>query len=94
MRQGRGKPAPDVFLHAAEVFGVAPHEAVVVEDSVHGAQGAVAAGMRVIGFTGASHSWPGHADALTEAGVETVVRRLADVAPVIEAMKVWGGFEA
>ena len=50
----------------------------VIEDSVHGIAGAKAAGMRVIGFTGAAHSYPGHADALTEAGAETVIRRWAD----------------
>ncbi len=90
---GRQKPAPDVYLHAARELETDPREAVVIEDSVHGVAGAVAAGMRVIGFTGGSHSWPGHADALTEAGAETVVRRLTDAAAVIEAMKTWGGME-
>ncbi len=45
---------------------------------VHGIAGAKQAGMRVIGFTGAAHSYPGHADVLTEAGAETVIRRWAD----------------
>jgi HAD superfamily hydrolase (TIGR01509 family) len=85
----RGKPAPDVFLHAAEVFETDPADAVVVEDSTTGVTGAVAAGMRVIGFTGASHSWPGHADALMDAGAVTVVRRLADVPPTLEALREW-----
>ncbi|MFJ2929847.1 HAD family hydrolase [Streptomyces massasporeus] len=48
---GRGKPAPDLFLHAAERMGVAPHRCVVVEDSPLGVQAAVAAGMDVYGFT-------------------------------------------
>jgi beta-phosphoglucomutase-like phosphatase (HAD superfamily) len=61
--EGRGKPAPDVFLHAAGALGSDPADAVVIEDSVAGVTGAVAAGMRVIGFTGASHSWPGHGEA-------------------------------
>ncbi len=85
----RGKPAPDVFLHAANVFETDPADTIVVEDSVTGITGAVAAGMRVIGFTGASHSWPGHADALTDAGAATVVRRLADVPPTLEALREW-----
>ncbi|SON54672.1 6-phosphogluconate phosphatase [Hartmannibacter diazotrophicus] len=88
------KPAPDVFLYAAREFDVDPRDVIVLEDSVHGVEGAVAAGMRVVGFTGGSHSWPGHADMLTDAGAETVVRRLVDAAPVIEAMKVWGGLDA
>ncbi|MFJ8072347.1 HAD family hydrolase [Streptomyces sp. NPDC096176] len=48
---GRGKPAPDLFLHAAERMGVAPGRCVVVEDSRLGVQAALAAGMDVYGFT-------------------------------------------
>ncbi|WP_460068314.1 HAD family hydrolase [Streptomyces sp. YKOK-I1] len=48
---GKGKPAPDLFLYAAERMGVAPGRCVVVEDSPLGVQAAVAAGMDVLGFT-------------------------------------------
>lgn len=48
----RGKPAPDLFLHAAERMGVAPDRCVVVEDSQYGVQAARAAGMRAFGYAG------------------------------------------
>lgn len=48
----RGKPAPDLFLHAAATMGVAPTACVVVEDSPFGVQAARAAGMRCLGYAG------------------------------------------
>ncbi|GAA4108222.1 HAD family hydrolase [Aminobacter aganoensis] len=83
------KPAPDVFLHAASTYGADPAKTFVIEDSVHGISGAAAAGMRVIGFTGGAHSYPGHADMLTEAGAETVIRRWADLGGVLAALSMW-----
>ncbi|WP_185985237.1 HAD family hydrolase [Aureimonas mangrovi] len=85
----RIKPAPDVFLHACREFEINPREAIVLEDSVHGVAGAVAAGCRAIGFTGASHTHPGHAEALSEAGAETVISRLSDFPAVVEALSSW-----
>jgi HAD superfamily hydrolase (TIGR01509 family) len=48
----RGKPAPDLFLHAAEQMAVVPAGCVVVEDSRSGVEAARAAGMRVLAFAG------------------------------------------
>jgi HAD superfamily hydrolase (TIGR01509 family) len=48
----RGKPAPDLFLYAAQRMGVAPDRCVVVEDSQYGVQAARAAGMRAFGYAG------------------------------------------
>lgn len=86
-----GKPDPNVFLHAARELGVDPSESFVIEDSAPGVTAAVAAGMRAIGFTGGAHSWPGHAEALMDAGAETVVNRHRDIAEVIAAMQQWDG---
>ncbi|MFB6818896.1 HAD family hydrolase [Streptomyces sp. NPDC056347] len=47
-----GKPAPDLFLHAAARMGVSPAACVVVEDSKYGVQAARSAGMRALGYAG------------------------------------------
>ena len=47
-----GKPAPDLFLHAARRLGVSPGDCAVVEDSQYGVQAARAAGMRAFGYAG------------------------------------------
>lgn len=51
-----GKPAPDLFLYAAERMGYSPAECMVIEDSPAGVTAAQAAGMRVIAFTGGAHA--------------------------------------
>lgn len=62
-----GKPAPDLFLHAARTMGFDPARAVVVEDSLPGVQAGVAAGMRVLGYAP-----DGTAAALRAAGAEVL----------------------
>ncbi|WP_421915252.1 HAD family hydrolase [Mesorhizobium sp.] len=52
----RGKPAPDLFLHAAGAMGASPENCLVIEDSPAGVEAARAAGMRVFAFTGGSHA--------------------------------------
>ncbi len=64
-----GKPHPDLFLHAAATMGAAPARCVVVEDSPSGAQAGLAAGMRVIGYSGA-----GDGAGLGALGVERLER--------------------
>ena len=64
----RGKPAPDLFLFAAEQMRASPGRCLVVEDSVPGITGARAAGMTVLGFHGGSHCRPGYAETLRAAG--------------------------
>jgi len=65
----RGKPAPDLFLFAAERMQAAPARCVVIEDSIPGIKGARAAGMTVLGFHGGSHCRPGYGETLKNAGV-------------------------
>jgi beta-phosphoglucomutase-like phosphatase (HAD superfamily) len=83
------KPAPDIFLAAAKAFDASPARTVVIEDSVAGVTGARAAGMRVIGFTGAGHITAGHGDRLMEAGAETVIAHHRDLGAVLEAFAQW-----
>ncbi|UDL87181.1 HAD family hydrolase [Mesorhizobium sp. PAMC28654] len=52
----RGKPAPDLFLHAATAMGVKPENCLVIEDSPAGVEAARAASMHVFAFTGGSHA--------------------------------------
>jgi HAD superfamily hydrolase (TIGR01509 family) len=85
----RTKPKPDIYLHGAAAFNVDPSRCLVVEDSVHGVHAARAAGMRVIGFTGGSHTYPTHADRLTDAGAETVISRMVELPQMVEALKSW-----
>ena len=56
-----GKPAPDLFLLAARTMNAQPADCLVIEDSPAGVAGAIAAGMRVFGFTGGGHCGPGYA---------------------------------
>lgn len=67
------KPAPDVYLAAAQGLGVAPQACIVVEDSVTGVTAARAAGMRVLGFVGGAHvGGDAHAHELREVGAQAV----------------------
>jgi HAD superfamily hydrolase (TIGR01509 family) len=73
-----GKPAPDLFLHAAASLGAEPAACVVVEDSVYGVQAGVAAGMTVFGFAGGLTP----EEALAEAGAVTF-EEMSDLAPLL-----------
>lgn len=82
----KNKPAPDVYLFAAEQAGITPKTCLVLEDSVHGVAAAAAAGMRVVGFTGGRHAWPRLSGDLMEAGAETVIARQQDFPATIAAL--------
>jgi len=74
-----GKPAPDLFLHAAAQMQAAPAKTLVIEDSVSGVVAAKAAGMTVWGFVGGSHYVARDGRAmLAEAGADRVFDRMVD----------------
>jgi HAD superfamily hydrolase (TIGR01509 family) len=68
----RGKPAPDLYLHAAAELGVPIASCVIVEDSEVGATGAVASGAVVVGLVAGLHCVDGHADRLRTIGVHHI----------------------
>ena len=82
-----GKPAPDLFLHAAARMEVAPASSIVIEDSTAGVAGAKAAGMKVIGFTGGAHSGAAMEARLKAAGADAIAASYAEVARIIEGWR-------
>jgi len=78
-----GKPAPDLFLHAAARMDAGPARCVVIEDSLPGVAAAVAAGMTAIGFTGGGHCRPGHDSRLLAEGAALVVGSMAELLPAL-----------
>jgi beta-phosphoglucomutase-like phosphatase (HAD superfamily) len=80
----RGKPAPDLFLFAAEQMQTTPERCVVIEDSVPGITAARAAGMTVLGFHGGSHCRPGYADTLRAAGAIVTFDDMRELPGLIE----------
>lgn len=83
----RGKPAPDLFLLAAERLSVAPARCVVIEDSVNGVKAGIAAGMTVWGFIGGPHCLPDQAERLTGAGALRVLPHMSDVAQALRLLR-------
>jgi beta-phosphoglucomutase-like phosphatase (HAD superfamily) len=79
----RGKPAPDLYLFAAERLGVDIADCAIIEDSPVGATGAVASGGHVIGLCAGSHCAPDHADRLRTLGVRDIALSFDEVAALI-----------
>lgn len=78
-----GKPAPDLFLHAARSMKTDPVHCIVIEDSVAGVLAGKAAGMAAIGFVGASHCGPDHHLALLDAGADRITRHMSELPEMI-----------
>lgn len=78
-----GKPAPDLFLHAAKQLDVLPSECIVVEDSANGVLAGKRAGMQVIGFTGGGHCTPHHSSALLSKGADFIATDYSDIVALV-----------
>jgi beta-phosphoglucomutase-like phosphatase (HAD superfamily) len=81
-----GKPAPDLFLFAADSLGFAPTDCIVIEDSPLGIRAARAAGMSAVGFAGASHATPGLSEALAEEGAAVVVTVMENLPAAVQRL--------
>lgn len=75
-----GKPAPDIYLHAADRLGVDIVRSVILEDSEVGATGALASGATVIGLAAGRHCFDGHDELLRSVGIEHVAYSFNEVA--------------
>ena len=75
----RGKPAPDLYVHAASQLEVSIADCVIIEDSPVGATGALASGARVIGMVAGEHCLDGHAERLTGLGVKEIADSFDEV---------------
>ena len=79
----RGKPAPDLFLYAAQQLAKAPDRCLVIEDSPAGIEAARGAGMIAIGFCGGSHCGPEHGARLRGHGAALVVDDMHELVTAI-----------
>lgn len=79
----RGKPAPDIYLHAAAALGVPIERCAIIEDSPVGATGAVASGGHVIGLCAGRHCLGGHDQRLRALGVTEIAHSFDDVARLL-----------
>jgi HAD superfamily hydrolase (TIGR01509 family) len=84
-----GKPAPDLFLHAAAKLHVQPRDCIVVEDSAVGVAAGVAAGMTAVGFVGGSHAGTRLAERLHAAGARTVISDMRALKGTIINLRGW-----
>jgi len=79
----RGKPAPDLYLHAADALGVDIGRSAIIEDSPVGVQGALATGATVIGLVAGRHCAPDHAERLRGLGVRHIARNFDELAAML-----------
>lgn len=81
----RGKPHPDLFLHAAAQMQVDPARTLVIEDSPSGAAAGAAAGMTVVGLCAGGHMRDGDGDRLRQAGAHHIVDDYRAISVILDA---------
>jgi beta-phosphoglucomutase-like phosphatase (HAD superfamily) len=79
----RGKPAPDLYLHAAAALGLPIDRVAIIEDSPVGVTGALRSGAFVIGLAGGSHCFGGHAERLRDLGAHAVAHSFEEVRAIL-----------
>ncbi|WP_246091910.1 HAD family hydrolase [Aliirhizobium smilacinae] len=80
-----GKPAPDLFLYAADQMGIAPSNCIVIEDSPAGIEAAQRAGMTVFAFTGGSHAAvPGYRERIDALSPDLIFDAMPDLLHLVE----------
>ncbi|HYW16019.1 MAG TPA: HAD family phosphatase [Allosphingosinicella sp.] len=79
----RGKPHPDIYLHAARALGVRPAAVLVLEDTPTGVKSARAAGMTVVGLCAGLHCGAGHGERLRAAGADHIAGSYAEVSSLV-----------
>ena len=79
----RGKPAPDIYLHAAAALEIPIAQTAIIEDSPVGITGAVASGAFVIGLAAGSHCFDGHGERLRVLGAHVIAHSFEEVAAAL-----------
>lgn len=82
-----GKPAPDIYFKAAARANAKPGNCVVVEDSLAGVASAVAAGCKVLGFTGTAHNPMEHAGKLARAGAAQTFEHMKNLPRIVATLQ-------
>ena len=80
----KGKPAPDIFLYAAKKLGTAAGNCLVIEDGIHGINGAKAAGMDVFAYVGGSHITDDLKNQVVNAEVDAVLSCMSELLPLLK----------
>lgn len=83
----RGKPHPDIYLHAARMLHTDPQRCLVIEDHPVGVAAGAAAGMTVVALLAAGHIRDGHADRVRAAGAGHVARDYQQVSEILEELE-------